>query len=119
MDNELQDLRKYSFEQFDKLIVQLAAGGLGLTMAFIEKIVKVTADTDYTYVKITWICFATSLLMSLLSHLTARLSIDETIKNGDNSGSIYNGITSALNWLSVLSVVTGILLFILFTFNNL
>jgi hypothetical protein len=117
--SDLQDVRKYSSEQFDKSLTLLASGGLVVTIGFVEKILKITQETNLVLLKLTWILFASTLLLNLFSHLSSSLSIDLELKKRNKSSSFFNGTTLVLNILSIIAVMTAIVLFIVFVSKNL
>jgi hypothetical protein len=70
------DLHKLSGQEFDKQVVYIAGGGLALTLTFAKDIVSVTSSHFLVLLLLTWLCFATALLLNLLSHRKATETYD-------------------------------------------
>jgi hypothetical protein len=60
--------RKIAEQEYDKLVIYLAGGGLVLTIGFVKDILKITEATNIVLLLVCWICFAACLLANLLSH---------------------------------------------------
>lgn len=110
----LYETRRYSGEQYDKLIVYLASGALTLTVGFIEKIIDLSKINNLILLYLSWICFSTSLILILISHRTSLLSIDLEIKNKSKVSDRWDIATKILCWISMIALVGGILSFIIF-----
>lgn len=110
----LYETRKYSGEQFDKLIVYLSSGALVLTVGFVENIIDLARATKLCLLYISWMCFCFSLLLILSSHLTSMAAIDKDIRREDKASSRYNMATHILNWASIIILLLGIVFFIVF-----
>jgi len=113
------EMRDYAEEQFDKLIVYLNSGALVLTIAFVKDITKITKETDTTLLILSWSSFVVSLLLILLSHKSALASTNYEIKEKERTSDCFDIITTILNWLSFLILITGLILFIIFISKNL
>ena len=112
-------MRDYAEEQFDKLIVYLNSGALVLTIGFVKDIIKINEETDKTLLIWSWSAFVLSLLLILLSHKSAIASSNYEIKGKEKTSDCYDVVTTILNWLSFLILITGLILFIIFISNNL
>lgn len=131
----------YSLEQFDKLIITLSSGSLIFSVGFVKDIVKITEHTETQCLKVSWCLFALSLISILISQITSYftnnleicLSIDEIKqiekdKNYDDSKfyvkkkrffiKFYNFLTILFNTISFLSLLLGIVIFIVFINQN-
>ncbi|NQU32407.1 MAG: hypothetical protein HQ521_04165, partial [Bacteroidetes bacterium] len=106
----------YSIERFDILIISLSTGGLVLSIGFVKDIIGDYSKVNTILLKITWLLFACSLIMNLLSQATGyfanRLDLKITrdiirteegkeskinIKGKECSKRIFNASTSFLN----------------------
>jgi len=133
-----KDLR-YSIQQFDKLITVLSSGSLLLSIGFVRDIVKITSQTNTCLLKASWYLFTTSLIIILLSQISTykanrieiNISNDEIYqyrKHGKYNDSfnkknkrkvlIYNTLTIIFNITALLSLIVGILLFVVFVNQN-
>lgn len=70
------ELHKLSSQEFDKQVVYIAGGGLALTLTFAKDIASVTSSYFVPLLLITWLCFATALLINLFSYRQAAQNYD-------------------------------------------
>jgi len=115
----VQDIKDYSEEQFDKLIVYLNSGALILTMGFVKDIATITKDTDTKLLIYTWSSFVVSLVLILLSHRSSIISMNFEIKKKEKTSDFFDIVTYTLNWASFAIFILGISLFISFIHKNL
>jgi len=127
----------YALEQFDKLVVYLSSGGLVLTTGFVTSIITITDQTNTLTLKLSWIGFTISLIFILLSQITSynanQAEIKRTRQDIDSLKNdavhkrrkllifklqVFNTLTKALNNLSLLCLLSGIVLFVLFMIKN-
>ena len=144
LENWLTERKKdldYSLEQFDKLIIMLASGGLVLTIGFVRDIVDITKSTDTFLLKGCWYLLAFALIINLLAQISSFLAnkieigitnieINELKTNGEfdeNSKRIKskkrwfnfsNTSVKILNIISFVFIIIGISLFIVFVNQN-
>ena len=123
----------YSTTEFDKSIVFIASGALGISMAFIDKIVKLSCAHDKGYLIASWFLFGATIFISLVTHFIsvmanrwAILNCPNDENNTDNSDIKYrrgekrwNSSIRILNILMIITLLIGIVLFLLFINNNL
>ena len=115
--------------RYDKWVLTLSGGALGLSITFIEKIAKnPTADTLF-WLKISWVCLVLSLLSALLSLVTSQSAIRENRQELDLAHSEnrapqfafprwFTWITNILNWGSLLLFIAGVAFLCIFSFKN-
>lgn len=131
----------YSHEQFDKLIIMLSSGGLVLTIGFVRDIVTITNETNTSFLKDSWYLFASALIINLLAQVSSftanNIELKKTklelaahrdnIEFDENSFSlklnnfifkIINSIIKIFNILSFISIIIGIILFVIFVNQN-
>jgi hypothetical protein len=122
IDKEWQDkiekIRDYSEKEFDRLIVYLSSGALILTIGFVKNIISISECTDTTLLKLSWICFAFSLLFMLTSHKVSIHSMNLELKGKEEKSDICDIWTNILNWGSYILLFIGITLFIIFIYNK-
>ncbi len=116
--DKIEEIRDYSEKEFDRLIVYLSSGALILTIGFVKNIISISEDTDTTLLKISWICFAFSLLIMLTSHKVSIHSMNLELKGKNEKSDVCDKWTNALNWGSYILLFTGIILFIIFISNK-
>ena len=133
----LIDLEKESSRSFDKAMLTLSAGALGLSITFIRQISPSPLLGTLGFLKVAWICFALSILTTLMSFLLSQSAIrkqreildqkrreilgqdrqeESNVKEQNNW---LASATNALNWVSVLFFTVGIGLLSWFSIENL
>jgi hypothetical protein len=111
---------------YDKWVLTLASGSLGLSLTFIEKIVPHPEVSTINILISAWSFLGFSILMTLLSFLFSQRACLKNIqiienklnKVEVNNNNIFTTMTGMLNWLSMISFLTGIALLIAFAVNN-
>jgi hypothetical protein len=123
----LDNTQKESSQYFDKSILTLAAGALGLSLTFIDKIAKTPQGYTYPFLYWSWIFFCGSLLSTLSSLLTSQHACRKQIEilektyfgeQGVNTCNFLAKITSFLNWLSIILFILGIIGLVIFSILN-
>ena len=119
----LQELSVKSQEQYDKTVITLSTGALGLSFAFIKDVVDIKVASDINFLTGAWICFTLSVLSVLLSFLSSKYALDQAIVAEDNNEEVKANridlITTILNWLSATFFVVGLVFIIVFVKLNL
>ena len=132
MDNNLQDFRnnnqeilKQSQDDFEKQLSFISAGTLGVSMFFIEKVVKDLTNANCKWILIvSWSLLGFTLIINLLSHY---LAINFNYKNieeidADNynylNSSRRNKIIKSVNIATLITLISGIICLIVFTSIN-
>lgn len=118
----LQELSVKSQEQYDKTLITLSTGALGLSFAFIKDIVDIKSAGDVHFLIGSWICFILSIVFILVSFLTSKYALDQAIVAEDNDviyDSKLDKATTILNWLSASFFVVGLLFVVVFVKLNL
>lgn len=112
---------------FDKAILTLAAGALGLSLTFIRQISPVITEGTVWMIIFAWICFIVSLLSTLISILTSRsacvtqieiLEIEDEEKQ-DMQKNTFTAVTQFLNIVSIIFFIAGVILLTVFSIRNL
>ena len=134
MENNLKEYEKILEEiiskgqdDFEKQLSFISAGALGLSLTFMDKIVKDLPHSSYKGLLISgWILLAFTLVLNLISHLVSSMLHNKTlseVRNNDNSHyskSICRSvIISSINWISIFSLATGLVFIIIFSSLNL
>ena len=117
--NRLDEMRQDNIRQFDKQIVYLSGGGLVFSIGFIKDIIGVDSTPDFKYLLIiAWISFTLSLITNLFAFKTASASLNNAMVLNEKLMKIYDKITSFLNWSSIISLICGLITFIIFVVVN-
>jgi hypothetical protein len=128
----LQDLITDSTKSFDTTLVTLAAGGLALSIAFVDTIATQSQPLISPWALITsWVCFGTSLLLILFSFYISRrvLEIDLRAVIKEYQGKDGSKEVCCMKWLghvleacnvgSLLTFTSGIGFLLTFSIKNL
>lgn len=95
-----------SSSQFDKQVLFLASGALGLSFAFIKDIVKLAEATNKWLLISAWSLFGAVILLSIISHYTSLKAINKRIHNlnaREDKGS--KKLNSYTKWFNILMIV--------------
>lgn len=140
LENYSEKIQKsidYSVERFDILIISLSTSGLIVSIGFVKDIFKDFESIDTQLLKASWLLFTLALIMNLISQITGyyahKYDLDITndiirIKNGKKSKInkersncimlVLNNSTQILNGLSLLSLISAIIILVIFISNN-
>jgi len=115
----LTDLHEKATDSFDRAVMTLSGGALGISLAFIH---DVAPHPHHKWVLgVGWIMFAASLLLILLSFLTSERAIVGMVARLDRAeAEIPRGKwTDYLNWASASAFILGVVFLVLFAWLNL
>lgn len=121
----LVEAREKAFENFDKTVLLLSGGALGVSITFVKDLVGPGMLLGQRCLLASWICWALSLLAVLVSYYFSQLTLDRAIAeldagtDADRPGGIFRRFTLTLNAISGLSFFTGLILFVIFVSKNL
>lgn len=112
---------------FDKYVLTLAAGSFGLSFLFIRYIAPELQPHTLNFLIAAWACFGTSILFTLLSFLLSQISfirqlkiLDKWLEQGGHNGyNVFTILIHVLNWLSMIAFLSGVILLIIFSIQNL
>lgn|GEM_PF-1985899 len=116
----LVEHRLKASESFDRMVVTLAGGGLGLTVTFIHDIAPHPRKLWWIYVG--WSLLAVSLLLILFSYLTSIAAHDNIIDQMDEFVSSVRRPRRWTTWLNrsaAALLVAGVILVVVFACYNL
>lgn len=114
----LIEARQRSQESFDKTVVLLASGALGLSFSVTKDLLGSAAQCAFPLLLLSWVFWTCSLVMMLGSYLTSHQSLSISIRQArskeplpDVPGGVWTGITVALNLLGGICFALGTILF--------
>ena len=121
----LTNIEQKSQEDYDKAILTLSGGALGVTFAFVKNIVGDSPVQFPWLLYSAWIAWTVSLLATLFSFYFSRKALrkaigqlDENKIHSESPGGYLDKTTSFLNSSSGLLFIAGVILAIIFvTFN--
>ena len=110
---------------YDKTLITLSGGALGLTVTFIKDIVTPTSAVNTWLAVSAWSAWAFSLASLLLAlyfgtsaYRHAIKMLDNDTLDSKNPGGCYATITTIFNITGGLSFLIGVILFINFVYSN-
>ena len=118
----LQDLETKAQEQYDKTVLMLSGGALGVSFTFLKDIVSLDGAIHIWLLIIAWSAWTLSCSAVLWSFYSSRLAMRQAIKDLDNGVETKNKSdfwTSALNFSAGLLFVVGLASMIAFAYFNL
>jgi hypothetical protein len=112
--------RKSSEQEYDKLIVYLAGGGLVLTIGFVKDLLQLTKSAYLGWLLACWVLYALCLLTNLWSHWLAKKAFDSYLREEKKDVQDQKKWwVDAANVICFLLVAGGTLSFVLFVLLNL
>jgi hypothetical protein len=123
--NQIISAEQKAQDDFDKTILSLSSGALGISFAFVKDIVG-NAPTDVSFLIASWIFWAFSSTSVLVSYYMSHKALRHAIKQIDSNkirkempGGIYDKLTGFLNVLGLILFLFGLLSMIWFVKINL
>jgi len=113
---------------FEKKITYISAGALAISVTFIDKIVDLSSAQYFWILTFAWLLLAITLSLNLISILTSRTMTRKSLKEFDKNildSSLRDNIAgrnkliSNLDLISLLTLLAGIFLIVLFCSLNL
>lgn len=125
---ELNEAEAEQIRSFDKSILTLSAGALGLSLTFIKDVVPKFGPCTSWSLYVGWACFVVSLLLTLSSFQISALAIRrqrailDADQIGTDVGQRFGNLparwTNGLNWASLYIFVFGAAMLTLFVALN-
>jgi len=120
-ESYLEQLNKAYIEsssQFDKQVLFIASGALGISLAFIKDVVKLNVATNKVLLLLAWIFFGAVILICILSHYTSLKAINYKIENlyqkKNKTSKRLDLWTQTFNILMMIFLATGLTLLFIF-----
>lgn len=120
-------------EGFDKTLITLSGGALGLTVTFVKDVVGPGQIVCASWLLAAWVLWSVSLTSILAAYYFGQLAYrraieqfdarlqsdsDETVDK-EKFGGVYTDVVNALNKIGATAFVLGLAAIIVFTFMNL
>lgn len=123
----LTSVRYQTIQQLDKAILTLSAGAFGISLAFIKQIVSPGRIVAIDLLSNSWICFISSILLTLLSFFTSQIACsraidileDEYFKGRKGGVNISAYFTKIFTFISMILFIVGIICLARFGLLNL
>ena len=114
---------QYSSEQFDKMILFIASGGLGISVTFIDKIICLKCASYKWLLYTSWSVFSITILIFLLAQYlsikAARKAILDFYDDEKNKTNIANTLVKSFNIIMMVLVAIALACFFIFIIINL
>ncbi len=116
---------------FDKYVLTLGAGALGISLVFLKDISPGPDRYFLWTLYLSWICFIVSMTTTLVSFLCGKAAYDREIKEWNNRynseskygksvyKNVFSGVTKFLNITSFCAFILGVLFLCAFATQNL
>lgn len=112
-------------ESYDKLIVALSGGALGLSLTFLKDLVNIENMVRPTLLLFAWAMFVVSIasvlgeiLFGLQAHKKAISQIDASTSASDKFGGLYGVISTFLQRTAAITLVIGLFSVSCFVYSN-
>lgn len=112
-------------EDFDKTVIALSGGALGISFAFVKDIVGPQPWEQSWALLVAWTAWATSVACVLASYYFSQQSLRRAIHQVDTEeiydqvpGGLYSKITNILNALGGILFLVGVICVIFFAAKN-
>lgn len=133
VDSTLREYRAHlvtayqkAIEDYDKSIMSLSGGALGISFAFVKDFIGTGTVVNRSILFSAWICWGVSVTSVVASFFISHLSLRYAIKQVDTGvvyqqspGGLYSRITAFLNAFGGLLFLIGVILIALFVWQNL
>jgi hypothetical protein len=123
---QLIDAEQRAQATFDRTVLTLSGGALGVSFAFVEKFTVAGNTVCKELLLASWVSWATSLALILLSHYCSTFAMRKAVAQVDAGtistqppGGAWDNATKALNALGAMTFVVGVVFICTFAINNL
>ena len=132
-DSSLQEYRSQLVEAelssqtaFDRTLLALSGGALGLSLTFFDRLIGPDAATSIWLLWASWIAWAASLALVLISHYFSTLAMRTAIGQVDSGtinqgppGGVYDRLIQTMNPAGGILFLAGVVTMIAFAIANL
>ncbi|MEW5939701.1 MAG: hypothetical protein AB1750_08580 [Chloroflexota bacterium] len=123
--NQIISAEQKAQEDFDKTVLSLSGGALGVSFAFVKDIVG-ESPICISFLIVSWVSWALSSTSVLISYYMSHKALRHAIKQIDTNkirqeqpGGVYDKFTGFLNMLGLILFLVGLLAMIWFVKTNL
>jgi hypothetical protein len=132
MDDDLKKYRdalletlRYLNESYDKMLIMLSGGALGLSITFLKDIISLANVKHSELIMFSWLAFIISLaavlgrvFFGIEAYRKAVSQVDDGSIYNVKPGGIFSVLTKCLHILSASSLLAGLLLIAIFSYLN-
>ncbi len=123
--NYLIASKQFSQNTLDKYLISLSSGALGLSIIFVNNIIKNNPIYCKSLFTISWILFSITILLVLISFFSSIHSFSKAISQTDSDkihkeepGGSWNIFTKILNVINILLFILGLIFLLTFVSLN-
>ena len=121
----LSTLERDSQRSYDKAILTLSGGALGVTISVLKNVIHTSTPVAMGFLLASWVCWGLSLSSVLYSFYSSTSALRKAIVQLDDGtigkqhpGGVYDLATAVLNAASGLFFLAGTFLFVYFAYVN-
>ena len=110
---------------YDKAVMTLSGGALGISFAYIKDVVGKATILDTGWLLAAWICWGASVTCTLMSFYTSTLALRHAIQQTDEKlvyielvGGKYTALTKLLNFFGGSLFLVGVVSIVIFVSYN-
>ena len=124
-------IKEKSEDDFEKQLIFIASGALGISFVFLEKLVNLSKSIHLWTLTVAWVCLALSLCVNLWSHYLTKNLADKSIDDQDdhrdgkmdyehlcNNIKRRNSTIDQVNYFSIAALFLGLTFLITFVTIN-
>lgn len=112
-------------ESYDKMLLTLSGGALGLSIAFLKDVVTLDNVKNPELLLLSWVAFIVSLasvlgrvMFGIEAHRKAIAQVDDGTIYKNKPGGRFSSLTRVLHILSAASLLIGLILIAVFAYRN-
>jgi hypothetical protein len=124
--NHLVSAGQKAQEDFDKTVITLSGGALGISFVFIKDYLGENPIKDHCYLIASWVCWGLSVTVILVSYYFSIIALKKAIDQVDANtigqerpGKVFSILTAICNALGGLLFLIGVVCIIVFVKSNL
>lgn len=121
----LLELEQKMQSSYDKAVMTLSGGALGVSMAFVQDVIGKQSVQGGSFLMTAWVCWGLSVSCTLTSFYTSSCALRKAVKQTDDKeiylklqGGMSNLITMVLNPVSGLLFFAGVISMVVFVKHN-
>lgn len=114
----IHSIRQYGVENYDKQLVYLAGGTLGVSLTQLDSIIKSQCTSHLWLIVVVWVLLTLSLISNLLSHRETIRTTDAWLESDDQYLK-FNKRVEIMNRISLWTFLFGLSSLIIFLSINL
>ena len=125
---QLDDLRINQITSYDKALLWLSTGGIGLSLLVLQSVTERQRPAELFAIVLCWLFFAAAIVLNLMSYQTSFEDVTKEISKIDadiaagryvsEEGNLFRSLTVWLNRLTLFCFGSGTMMLFYFTYKN-